>query len=224
MYHSKRDQAYLVHINAHLKRSTALVAHVRYTEVPMLYRLLTAWIDTSRPHLLKHVRSRAIAKEHLFFHTSTGKPFDTAARMAHKVSSIVAMAAGELGLYATQTGRIRCTPHTIRHAMYEYINTANVPAPVRESIAKACLHTVDVANRFYGKLSHDRKTALARQYVYKMATELLDINRESTPRIQPVAAVDMSAENVEQAAPHTTYGAHALVIKSFYVMYSPFKK
>lgn len=134
----------------------------------------------------------------MFFHPRTGVPFGNPSKMAMYVTGVVRRAALELGLYPNKVHRLKCSPHTFRHALYEYVHSSNTPQHVKESVAAACLHTVSTADQWYGRVNQDEKGRLAREYVYGAAARFLETGkragadntaqRSAVPRRSAIAA------------------------------------
>jgi integrase len=199
MYYDEQQEAFTLKFNKDHKRNFPVMSHIRRAEVPRVHDVLFEYICHHRRPLLRLTRDRNAGRDYLFFNAQTGHPYDKPFKMALWVSKLVRRAAVELGLYPGRAMSIKCTPHTFRHALYEYIHGANVPLHVKQSVAAACLHSVEVANQYYGKVSHDRQTQVARQYVYQSAIQLLD-ERDSKTTALPGGTATTSAP--QQIRPH----------------------
>lgn len=74
-------------------------------------------------------------------------------------------------------------------------------------MAAACLHSKETADKFYGKISHDKKTLAAREYVYTEAMKLMDKNNEGPRRggttTTPTAGVKREALSAAPVPPST---------------------
>lgn len=174
MYYDGDSETFTLRLNSNIKRKNAVVMCVRRSEVPRVHDLLAYYLYHHRMPLLRSTADKIAGKEFVFFHPSTGYPFHTASKMAKFVSDIVKGAAAELGLYDGKTANLKATPHVFRHALYEQVHSGDVPAHVRQSIAAACLHTMETADKVYGRISQDRQAKLAREWVYSMAMQILD--------------------------------------------------
>lgn len=204
MFYDQQLEAFTLKFNKDHKRPHPITTYIRRAEVPKAHDILAQYVFNHRRSLLRTARDRQAGRDFLFFKAHTGHPYDKPSAMALWVSKLVRRASAELGLYPGRVTDIKCTPHTFRHALYEYINSSNVPQHVRQSVAAACLHSADVAQKFYGKLSHDRETQVARQYVYESAMNLLDSNSTATAATMQPAQAAITAQSSKASSSATT--------------------
>lgn len=177
MYYNDDTETFTVRLNTNIKRKHAVVVSVRRSEVSRVHGILKYYMFHHRLPLLRRSANKLAGRDFVFFSPTTGQPFDNASKMAKWVSSIVRGAAAELGILqqdGKNSSKLKCTPHVFRHALYEHIHAGNVPAHVRESVAAACLHSLETADKLYGRISQDRQATVAREYVYETAMQLLD--------------------------------------------------
>lgn len=177
LFYDGQEETFTLRLNSNLKRKNAVVINIRRSEVPRVHDILAYYLYHHRMPLLRNTKDHLAGREFVFFHPSTGYPFDSASKMSKFVSSVVKGAAVELGLYdgkADNVKYLKCTPHVFRHALYEHIHSGDVPVHIRQSVAAACLHTMETADKIYGRVSQDRQSKLAREYVYTTAMQILD--------------------------------------------------
>lgn len=180
LFYVERERAFTVRVNKDHKRNYPLVFYIRQDETPKVHDILLAYLADHRYPLLRTARHRSAGRDYLFFNPISGHPYDKASQIAVWITKVVRRGAGEIGLYPGRgTTAIKCNPHSFRHALYEYVRSANVPTEVRQSIAAACLHSADTAEQYYGKQSHEKKSLAGRMFVYETAEKILQQHQAS---------------------------------------------